>query len=486
MNKKITLALAVALVAGTAFASTTPAARFSMKKSCPTTAEQLVEARRAAFAKASESVRTRTLPGHETLYQWNAETSTWDKTDETTYTYDKYGNILTSVNGSGRNLNRISYTYDNLGRMVCRVTDSSTDGGKTWKNYQRRDVSYDDVVTDFITGALYYQWNSGEWVLSMGNTYPITRNENGVTIKTERTAWYQNVFDPIDRINCQTNEEGTVVTSFTVDHLEAVAGVLEWNQVIDMRNVKWANTDNQVLNFDIYDYAFGRNRIGAATLFYDDKLDAVINGVYPNDFEGSMVVDFVNEGRDFMEMKYAYTDAATGSYTYTSFNDFAKEDGTRLVEVKVETKAYDEHGNITEDTESLTVNGMQVNMASFLFSYKYNEQGGAEETIMSFYDPDLEDYVSDLRIVADDFHTYASVATPEADSSIGYRLQGRTVNVACNGNTVCTVLSLDGKQVAAASGSESFQVSLDNLASGIYIVRVSSATETTAGKVYVH
>lgn len=476
MQKTYTLLLCgMILFSGTAAALPARLAPFVAKSDSISTAKA-----RKQVAEAS----VKYLPVVEMVSVWDAEAREWFPEEELHNQYDPQGRLISYQNwdaeNGGEDRMQTTITYDAFGNKILEIVESSSNGGDNWENSTKMEYTFDSVVRNFPTSICRYGWYNGDWQLSYGNRYPVTRNADGTVTKVERLANMGIFFDPIARVENTVGADGRTVVKYLNTELQLADDntSLVWNEIIELQNIVWHQTNGQVLGFEFEDLYQGENRIASADLMYYGEPDGKVRGTYTDEFQGRLEVEFSNG--DKMVLSREYTDAATGSYTETSTLDYA-DNGTTVHEVKVYRVDIDSYGHVTLEESSITVDGELMARSGSKTDYTYGPQGQPLEAVISGYDMDLEEYVPEIRTESTEFVTIAGVDGIVAVPARA-EIAGRVLNVTSNEPCTCTVFGLDGRSVAAVSGNGNFSLSLDSLNAGIYVVRVATAHGVTAFK----
>ena len=106
-----------------------------------------------------------------------------------------------------------------------------------------------------------------------------------------RQANLGEIFDDIAKVENTLSDDGKSIVASAITEMESLDS---WEEVLDLRNITWHNTDGQVMAFDVDDYARGNNRVASAESYYEGELDATLTGTYANDFEGTLRFDFTD------------------------------------------------------------------------------------------------------------------------------------------------------------------------------------------------
>jgi len=494
MTKTFTLLFAAAaLVCGSVAADAAPArAKLLSKKKT----ERVVRNRARALDVVREA-NVKYLPLKEVVSNWDEKNEVWVEAILGEYSYDAYGRTQSMIQRDlleGGDLMRVSYEYDESGNIVLQFTEQSADEGATWRGSERRVKVYDTVVKNFATENLVYMWYNNSWTLMAGNKYPISRSANGLITSVARQANLGEIFDDIAKVENTLSDDGKSIVASAITEVESLDS---WEEVLDLRNITWHNTDGQVMAFDVDDYARGNNRVASAESYYEGALDATLTGTYANDFEGTLRFDFTDGS--VLEISSEYTDEATGSFVdtyavkyWTLPEDEEDINGDGIIDendvvlvYEVETYAvtYDEHGNVVKEESAMYIDDELLFNGGIINEYVYNDNGAVTQMTSYGFEFDEEERWPDVLINVTDFYEFAGVADVVADGCATITVAGRVVTVNAAAASTFTLTALDGKTVATAAGEGSYTVSLDGLASGIYIATVSTGTDTVTSKI---
>lgn len=494
MTKTFTLLFAAAaLVCGSVAADAAPARAKSLSKK---KTERVVRNRARALDVVREA-NVKYLPLKEVVSNWDEDNEVWVEAILGEYSYNAYGRTQSLLQHDlleDGELMRVSYEYDENGNIVLQLTEQSVDEGATWNGSERRVKAYDTIVKNFATESLIYMWYNDAWTLMAGYKYPIARSANGLITSVSRQANLGEMFDDIAKVENTLSEDGTSIVASAITEMKSMDN---WEEVLDLRNIKWHNTDGQVMAFDVEDYARGNNRVASAESYYEGELEATLKGTYANDFEGTLRFDFTDGS--VLEISSEYTDEATGSFidTYavkywTLPEDEEDINGDGIIDendvvlvYEVETYAvtYDDHGNIVKEESAMYVDDELQFNGGVINEYEYNDNGAMTQMTSYGFEFDEEERWPDIRINVTDFYEFAGVADVVADGRATITVAGRAVAVNAAAASTFTLTALDGKSVATAAGEGSYTVALDGLASGIYIATVSTGADTVTAKI---
>lgn len=491
MTKTSTLFIAVAaLLCGTVAADAAPARAKSFIK------KKTVQVDRKHVRALAEQANVKYLPLKETVSTFDEDAEEWVAASEVEYTYDAYGRVATSVERDLEEggMTRLTYTYDEEGRVTGQVTQVSSDEGATWVNSEYRKKTYDTVVPDFVTESIIYYWTGSDWAVSYGNLYPVVRTSTGLVASVARQAPMGDGYEDIAKVTNTASADGKTISRSVITEMNHAGG---WDELVDLRDIVWHNTDGQVMAFDLEDYAIGANRVTSASSYYEGELEATLIGTYTNDFEGTLRFDFLDDS--WLEIANEWTDEATKSYITSkevSYFDYPEEeedingdgviddnDMILYIEKEIYSATNDEHGNLVKEESAFYLNDEPEFVGGIINEYEYNADGAMTQMTAYSYEFDEEERYPDVRVDVTAFHTFAGVENVVADGKTTVSVTGRTLTVSGAAASTLTVVALDGKTVATAAGEGSYSVALDGLAAGVYVATVSTGAETVTTKI---
>ena len=452
--------------------------RFNLTASKPVSKDKTL-LRRAAASDDKAIIK----PYKERMDLWMGDE--WVTVSEATIDYDLQGRIIQydarDLEDEEENIiNRTATEYDADGRIIAITESTSEDGGLTWRNDQKKDYAYDDVVTSFRTLVSTSSWTASGWVISMANRYPIVRNDAGSITQVERQVYYMDDYDPTARVTNQVDKENpALVVATRVDEISSYN--LQWEENFDLRDIEWHSTDGQVMNFDLTDFLGGTNRITKGMLYYENEPNAEVTGEYPSDFEATVKFELPD---GYMILSRMYTDETTGSY-YDSKVLVYEEDGETFTEEDLITYLIDDHGNVVEVNQVSMEQGEVIWYASERYVYLYNEDGAPLEIVTAIYDEDEKIYINDFRQIYSAFKHVAGISAPEAASAPAWSIQGNILKVKSASPADVRVVGLDGKTVASALPATDVTIDLAPLTPGLYIVQTVSPDGASTFKIAV-
>lgn len=420
----------------------------------------------------ADGVQTKTvwLPQTERFYSY--DNGKWIADTQTAFTYDAQGNVTTALTDDGSTKTRETYTYDGL--TTSKVTEICEEGETDFLPSEKKVTTRDSRVSDFVVKTYTYTWDGVEsdWSLQ-GNNWerPVSRDANGNVTSIVISTFYQGGFTPSERTDITYGDDGRAAT-FTNKQLDPYSDEDPWIMKSDYRNLKWRQTDGQlVYNFTTYYEREGRvpqaNQLKSADVYENDKLVAHIDVAY-------------TEGKDDYTATTTYTDGSRKDvYTFTvtdangsvEVHDISYEDlnGDGLFTDDEKGDAYyvatyDEHGKQTffasyssdDYGKAPTLEGGQRN------SYVYDSNGTCTQEIAENITPSEKDGSP----------VYEKLYKLEFADFVAVDLTSGIATAPTAATAAPHVYDLSGRLRGTST---------DGLPAGIYIVRTASGTR----KVYV-
>lgn len=512
MTKTFTLLLAAgAMLCGSATAQAAPGRFGPHAKKAPMVSIDRKSAIDAALRAASQS-GVKHLPLKVTVSVPDEEKGGWEVSELREYTYNESGLVATEtttfLTETGALSQKVTYTYDANGSVKSKLEEIKENNDAEWRKSNLEQYSYDEILTDFVTGMTTLRWNGNDWYYLYAKRNLVVRNGEGIiTAVTNQDAHTQDKYRDLVRMVNTVSTDGKSVTGiylsdYTADWYSDTASRSsdddddDWPVLLDLRDIVWNRTDGQVIVLEEENLYEGYNRIASAKAYIDGELAATVSGTYPNDFEGTFRMDFL-DGTWGIRTK-EYTEAGNGSYmtTYDSSywdeayydvnGDGVTDENDMVMTTEVETIEYtfDERGNLIKEESIYNYNDIQAYDSGYIYEYVYDTDGIVTQmTVFHFevgYEPSAEE-----RYDFSDFITVSALEDVVAQPAPVITTEGRTLGVNAEGTSSCTVIALDGKTVASAAGEGSYTVALDNLASGIYVARVTSGNDTVTKKIVI-
>lgn len=181
---------------------------------------------------------------------------------------------------------RRTLTYTPEGRMASELIEYFVGG--EWVKYRTRTREY-DRQTGIITLSEDYTYEGS--TSYPGNCYrrEITRNDDGNVTEVILSVFFNNEYDPTQRITIGYGEDARA-NSISCFDLTAVGSDLVWMPGATYTEIVWHETDGQIVSVD--DFFRGANRIASAHYINTN------NGKPWNDYD--LAATYADEGPDFV------------------------------------------------------------------------------------------------------------------------------------------------------------------------------------------
>ena len=156
MTKTFTLLLAAgALLCGSATAQAAPRRFGPHAKKAPVVSIDRKSAIDAALRAASQS-GVKHLPLKVTVSVPDKEKGGWEVSELREYTYNESGLVATEtttfLTETGALSRRVTYTYDANGSVKSKLEEIKENDDAEWRGSNLEQYSYDEILTDFVTG----------------------------------------------------------------------------------------------------------------------------------------------------------------------------------------------------------------------------------------------------------------------------------------------------------------------------------------------
>lgn len=374
--------------------------------------------------RATEEAYHEYKPQHQIEYAVNDDTGNYEKSAEYTFTYAPNGEVATQLTDDGTTIVKTEYTYDDNFNVTQLLNAESTDGGATYTPSEKRDQTFDPIVTDLVIEKNRYSWNADDakWD-ETGDAYKrtITRDaDDNVTSavisvpyegKYEDTKRVTNTFDPVTKA-CTTYKFEEL--GYNDDRTDLV-----WSETNALKDILWHETNGQLVS-DYSEWMNYDNVISSATFVYHED-DAEVTGGYitvdynPN---GSYqeVIDYsvafpakeittvtYNEDKEEYVYEHKYYEAAEQDDEEDA-NENVELTEDDLQEYEKTVYLYDDHDNlISESNYMLNEDGTDLEQIDGTrYDYTYDDKTGAEkEMVVSTYDYDSGKYAPLMKVVTD-------------------------------------------------------------------------------------
>lgn len=217
MTKTFTLLLAAgALLCGSATAQAAPGRFGPHAKKAPVVSIDRKSAIDAALRAASQS-GVKHLPLKVTVSVPDEEKGGWEVSELREYTYNESGLVATEtttfLTETGALSRRVTYTYDANGSVKSKLEEIKENDDAEWRGSNLEQYSYDEILTDFVTGRTYLRWNGNDWYYLYADRNLVVRNGEGIiTAVTNQDANTQDKYRDLVRMVNTVSADGKSVT----------------------------------------------------------------------------------------------------------------------------------------------------------------------------------------------------------------------------------------------------------------------------------
>lgn len=375
-------------------------------------------------------------PGTQTSFE---NFGGWEKTEESRFTYDRQGRILTqyldSYNGGSEPASRTLYTYTYTGdnpRFTRRQTDTSTDG-VYYDPASLLERRYDERVPSTVVENAESMWTGAAWV-ERGNCYRriIERDEAGNIVRVDVLVPYEGEYTATDRLTITYGEDGLPSTMLhEVLTQGAEPGTFVWGVSQEYLDCTWEECNGQITAVE--DLPYGGNRLASARIRVAEGVYGTLTFTYPDE-RGSYrsVQKFVDNGMAVNIIGTMNIIDDNGSYDFTIENISGLGS---IVGRYSQTEKYhvDAYGNETMIYTSETTDGQESILGWMRGDIEYNALHGYPEVYtINERDAETGDFEPLMRIEFADYTDAAGIAAAEADSTEGeaeyYDLRGMRID----------------------------------------------------------
>lgn len=429
MIKVYSFALCALVCAGTASA----AGRFAPRKAHGAMAPFKVTASQEALGDVAELWK----PGRVTEYL--CDDGEFVELGTAFYVYDENGNVISETLESEDYKNNYKTKYDEFGNAVEVLGTVYTEYDDVWENMSLRTYTYDDVLHDFYTLRMGYDWDGEKWVPNyLCERNDIVRNAAGSIVSVTKYLPFGEDMIPAYRLSWGYGEDGKANSMVYYANYTGTEDGWEVYDDTEYRDIKWAETDCQMIASSIVEYLEGANRIESATVYFEGVADGYMFVDYDPAKPGDYLCRMTYADPDVIgaTLRKEYTDAY-GSFVET-VSEYYDEEGEPTGEPQYEIRhvvTYNEKGGLLDDSvyeglgdEFLLMDGMKN-------EYVYDAAGHVAEITTYIWDFMEEEFVPDMRQTFGDYTEVTSVGMNPADDApeVYYDLTGRRIGNPVNG-----------------------------------------------------
>lgn len=357
--------------------------------------------RKAAARAAADEHKWRVKS--ETIYVWEDE---WIEDADVEYTYDADGNILTNLsNYTDGSAVLETFVYNEYGKVISTLKQNGNASGE-FVNSEKKEVEYDPVAHNLITSNKTYQWRNDSWDFN-GNIYrrTVKRDGNGNITSIELFLYYNNNYDPIERLTITYGADGKAA-AIKNEQLVSDGFSLYWETSVEMTDIVWDRTDGQITG--VNDLFSGSNRISSAKINDEGTEKTVTATYYPGSESFTTVTKYMFEDAQVVATRNVNVLDAWGSYDLDDTEVYTY-DGNREAYTYLEKLHYNDFGLETLVYAAFRDEGMEPDVAQWTVGTTVDdpEYGYPVEYVLQDYDPDAEEFINAIRSV---FHEYVDMA----------------------------------------------------------------------------
>lgn len=372
----------------------------------------------------------------------------WKVIADTTFTYTA-GKLscMTCIDP----YNKKVYTYNEYGQLATEANYSITDGVPVL--YYQLKYYYDSVVHDFVTRVEDIDRNNN---VTVNFDIKVTRNDAGNVTQFIKTFPTGNGDDT--RVTWTYGPDGKA-TTYTAESYNGET----WVKIYEWTGIEWENTDGQLLYFlksnlcteEHAPYTTGANRIktcnelSSVTIVYDGE-NYEINA--PSSHKSYSV-------KQNGSWEIAITTRVDNIYSYSKTYWRTYDDSGRLLE-------QNDYGSYPYNKWTYTLDNNNTIIESTYYTvYKVYDD----------YDVESESEQPETKTVYSEFVPFekSGIDSIQTDDSFSVQINGNVVS-APDAKTI-TVFNCQGRTVLESNNQE---IDLSNLASAIYIIKLTNNTSS--------
>ena len=327
-----------------------------------------------------------------------------------------------------------------------------------------------------------YSWRDDKWEIGYSNIYDITRNEKGYVTRMAIQSYYQGAYEEIEAI--EVVYENGELPAKTWKHF--MLGYNDENELVMSEvarydNIKWENSDGQILSHDENDFLVGNNRIKEAKVYDEGVETAKLKVVYTNkrDFESTMSSV---AGPDKIKHILKDTDE-NGSYKEQILESY-DENGDGIMEEYVSTNEVtcDSHGNIVLFNVFEEMEGESEQVDGSKSDYKYGDNDEILEIINYAWNYDEQKFDPIEKIVPRDYIdvTQQTGITAQKQQGLKYSIENGRLLFSMNGANHYTIYNVSGMRIINENmANESESISISDLPGGLYLLVIEGSEGAT-------
>lgn len=420
--------------------------RFVSKRAAVKSKIEMRKAERKAARKAAKAAATAIMrPASYTEFMYNGED--WEEMATINCKYDSRGNLIEE-----------SYTFDDVATVTAWTYDENnqvtsklvTEDGEP---LEKMTYTYDPVIKGFYTERMGYDYDGEAWA---ENFYcvknEITRDADGNITEMMRSMPMDGEFIPAYKSVWKYDPTTKQATEFAyyAYNTEDAEPAWELYNLNEYKDIEWVKTNGQLVSENMAELVAGDNMLKKCAVYYDGEPDGFITVDYAADNSGDYILKNTFNDMSVGSSRQLETIDANGSFRVTDTEYF--DDKYNFFETPVyqyrEESIKDEHGNVIMENAYEALEGGEFERTdSYKCDYTYDSAGNVIEMVESFYDPDEDDYLPEMKtvygeyndvsagigsIIADDnapveYYNLQGIKVANPESGLYIRRQGKTV-----------------------------------------------------------
>lgn len=204
------------------------------------------------------------LPTKVSIFDWNTAKNTWVESSAVTLEYftnpteNGYGKVKCkdNVRFDVQDRDVRTYKYNVDGQISQTVWKYYTDNGKTLYRHEMSEMLYDDVVKWFECSCVDYDWDNtkGAWRRTRVDKNTVVRDAAGNVVKVTPSTLKGDVLQ----------ENKPLIITYTDGKASVVNDTQEGIRISD---IKWAETNGQIVSVDPFSWIFAGNKPLSFTMF---------------------------------------------------------------------------------------------------------------------------------------------------------------------------------------------------------------------------
>lgn len=420
--------------------------RFVSKRDAVKSKIEMRKAERKAARKAAKAAAPAIMrPASYTEFMYNGED--WEEMATINCKYDSRGNLIEE-----------SYTFDDVATVTAWTYDENnqvtsklvTEDGEP---LEKMTYTYDPVIKGFYTERMSYEYDGEAWTEGYECVkHAITRNDDGNVTCMMRSLPMDGEFIPAYKSEWKYDAATKQASEFAYYAYNTEGAEPAWDLygLNEYKEIEWVKTNGQLVSENMAELVSGDNLLKKCTVYHKGNPDGFIIVDYADDNSGDYTLKNTLNDMSLGSTRQFETIDANGSFRVTDTEYF--DDNYNFFETPVyqyrEESIKDEHGNVIMENAYEALEGGEFERTdSYKCDYTYDAAGNIVEMVESYYDPDEEDYLPEMKtvygeyndvsagigsIIADDnapaeYYNLQGIKVANPESGLYIRRQGKTV-----------------------------------------------------------